>query len=68
MIVTGKLVSEGMPVEAGKYVAGITPKREKAETHFTAGDITSIGDRILEQIDQCVFNHSRVCKKIWNTG
>lgn len=50
VILTGKIVSEEMPLEAGKDVLGIIPEPEKAKIWFMAGDITSIGDKIVEHI------------------
>lgn len=50
VIFTGKIISEEMPLEAGKYVSGLIPEPDKAETRFIAGDITSIGDKIATHI------------------
>jgi DNA-directed RNA polymerase specialized sigma24 family protein len=50
VIFTGQIVSEEMPIEAGEYVSTIIPEPEKAEIRFIAGDITSIGEKIVEHI------------------
>lgn len=50
VIFTGKIVSEGMPPEAGEYVSKLIPEPDKAEMWFIAGNITDTGDKITEYI------------------
>ncbi len=50
VILTGKIVSEEMPLEAGKYVPDIIPELDKAKMWSIAGDITDTGNKTAEYI------------------